>query len=52
MTNCVQRLTANINVSISFEYDANSSKFIVKFLDADTVLLYLNLTNELCARLG
>ncbi len=47
MTNCVKRLVADINVSISFEYDANSSKFLVKFLAADTVLLYLNLTNEL-----
>jgi hypothetical protein len=52
MTNVVKRLAADINVSISFEYDANNFKFIVKFPAADTVLLYLNLTNELCARLG
>jgi hypothetical protein len=52
MTNVVKRLATDINVSISFEYDANNSKFIVKFLAADTVLLYLNRTNELCTRLG
>jgi hypothetical protein len=52
MTNVIKRLATDINVSISFEYDVNSSKFIVKFPAADTILLYLNLTNELCARLG
>ena len=52
LANVVKKLATDINVSISFEYDANSSKFFVKFPAADTVLLYLNLTNELCARLG
>ncbi len=52
MTNVVKRLAADINVSISFEYDANSSKFIVEFPAANTVILYLNLSNELCTRLG
>jgi hypothetical protein len=52
LANVVKKLATDINVSISFEYDANSSKFIVKFPAADTVLLSLNLTNEVCARLG
>jgi len=52
LANVVKKLATDINVSISFEYDANSSKFIVKFPAADTVLLFLNLTNEVCARLG
>jgi hypothetical protein len=52
LANVVKKLATDINVSISFEYDANSFKFIVKFPAADTVLLFLNLTNEVCARLG
>jgi hypothetical protein len=37
---------------ISFKYDTNSSKFIVKFPAADSIVVYVNLTNELCTRLG
>ena len=52
MTNCIRRLAADINVLMSFEYNANSSKFIGKFLAADSIVVYINLTDELCARLG
>jgi hypothetical protein len=52
LTNCIRRLAADINVLMSFEYDANSSKFIAKFPTADSIVVYINLTNELCARLG
>ncbi len=52
LTNCIRRLAADINVLISFEYDANSSKFIIKFPAADSIVVYVNLTNELCACLG
>jgi len=52
MINVVKRLAADINVYLSLDYDPATSKFIFTFPTSDLVTLSLNLTDELCARLG
>ena len=52
MIDVVKRLAADINVYLSLDYDPATSKFIFTFPTSDLVTLSLNLTDELCARLG
>jgi hypothetical protein len=52
MNKVVKRLATDINVYLSLEYDPDTSKFNVTFPPSNLVTLSLNLTDELCARMG
>jgi hypothetical protein len=52
MKKVVKCLATDINVYLSLEYDPATSKFNVTFPASNLVTLSLNLTDELCARMG
>ncbi len=52
MNKVVKRLATDINVYLSLEYDPATSKFNITFPASNLVTLSLNLTDELCGRMG
>ena len=52
MNKVVKRLSTDINVYLSLEYDPATSKFNVTFPANNLVTLSLNLIDELCTCMG